>query len=117
MFLVVFLSPIFFVKAVELGGLDDAVEQSGMKSTNNIYNVPGKILNPVLSFVGVLFFVLLLYSGILWMTAMGDEKKIELSKKILTAAIIGLLVVASAYAITRFVGQSLISPTTTKTTT
>jgi hypothetical protein len=104
-----------FVKAVKLGGLEDTTESAGIKTSNNINSVSGKILNPVLSFVGILFFVLMLYAGVLWMTAVGDEKKIDQAKGIILAAVIGLIIVAAAYAITNFVSKSLISPTTTNT--
>lgn len=115
-FLATLLVPCYFVSAVKLGGLDTTAKGAGIKASSDINDMSGKVLAPVLSFVGVIFFILLLYAGTLWMTAMGDEKKIEQAKKIILAAAIGLFIVAAAYSITRFVGQSLISPTTTTNT-
>jgi len=69
----------------------------------------GVILDVVLSFLGVIFLVLIVYSGILWMTASGNEQKAEKAKDILRDSIIGLIVVAAAYAISYFVLGSFIN--------
>lgn len=117
LFFVVFLILPINTKAVELKGLEDTAKSAGMSQMeSNLTNIAGTVLNPILSFVGVLFFLLLLYAGILWMTAMGDEKKVEQAKSIITAAVIGLIITASAYAITRFVGSSFDTKTNVTTT-
>jgi len=59
----------------------------------------------VLSFIGVLFLILTIYGGINWMTAGGNEQKVEKAKTIIINAIIGLLIVLSAYTITSFIGN------------
>jgi amino acid transporter len=56
-----------------------------------------------LSLLGVIFIILILIVGYNWMTAAGDEEKIKKAKDTLRRAIIGLLIVVSAYAITYFV--------------
>lgn len=68
----------------------------------------GQIISVVLSFVGVLFFILMIYAGILWMTASGNEQQIGKAKSLLINAIIGIVIVFSAYAITNFLGTQLI---------
>ncbi len=67
----------------------------------------GGIIAAVLGMLGTLFLVLTIYAGVLWMTASGEEGKIEKAKDILKAAIIGLAIVLSAYTITYFVGSKL----------
>lgn len=79
---------------------------SGMVDTN-IPNFIGKSLGSILGFTGIIFFVLVVYGGLLWMTSAGNEDSVAKAKKILTAAIIGLIIVMSAYAITRFIGSSI----------
>ena len=64
----------------------------------------GDMIGLVLSFIGVLFLILTIYGGISWMTAGGNEQKVEKAKTIIINAIIGLLIVLSAYTITSFVG-------------
>lgn len=69
-------------------------------STNELI---GKIITTALSFVGVIFLILMIYAGYLWMTARGDEAKVTKAQSILTAAVIGLIIVILAYVISTFV--------------
>ncbi|MFH1789897.1 MAG: hypothetical protein ABH832_02405 [bacterium] len=59
----------------------------------------------ILSTLGVIFFVLTIYAGFLWMTAGGNEEQIEKSKKLLKRAVIGLIIILSAYSITWFAAR------------
>lgn len=68
----------------------------------------GQIISVALSFVGVLFFILMIYAGILWMTAAGNEQQISKAKGLMMNAIIGIVIVLSAYAITAFLGNNLL---------
>ena len=65
------------------------------------------IINPLLSLVGVIFLVLMIYGGFLWMTAGGNSGQVDKAKNILITAIIGTVIIAAAYAITNFVFTSL----------
>lgn len=57
------------------------------------------ILTGVFSILGVVFLLLIVYAGFLWMTAMGQSKKVDKAKDILIQSTIGLVVILSAYAI------------------
>ncbi len=70
-----------------------------------------RIIRVALGFLGIIFLVLILYAGFMWMTAAGNEEKISTAKKIMTAAIIGAAIILSAYAITYFVIDSLLVAT------
>lgn len=65
------------------------------------------LLNAVLSFVMVLaallVFVYLIWGGIEWITSGGDKGKTESARNKITAAIIGLIVLAASYAILQLV--------------
>jgi len=63
----------------------------------------GKILQTVLGLTGILAFVMFIYGGLLWMTAMGNSDRVEKGKNIFIWATLGLIVVFSAYAIVRFI--------------
>lgn len=67
----------------------------------------GKIINTVLTYVGVLTLVMIIYAGGLWATARGNEQTIEKSKKILLGGIIGLVIIFSAAALVNFVISGL----------
>ena len=61
------------------------------------------LISLILSFIGVVFLILIIYGGITWMTAGGNDKQVEKAKNIISRAAIGLTVVILAYAITSFV--------------
>ncbi len=67
----------------------------------------GKIVGAILSFVGVIFLILMIYGGFTWMMARGNEQEVAKAKEIITNAVIGLIVVLSAYAITAYIGNFL----------
>lgn len=67
----------------------------------------GRIIQIILSFLGVIALLLVMYAGFLWMTSNGDEDKITLAKKILKDAIIGLVIILSSWAITTFILSKL----------
>lgn len=62
----------------------------------------GLALNLLFSLVGVILIGLIVYSGIVWMTARGDEAKVTKAKDTLTEAILGLLFVIGGYALSIF---------------
>jgi hypothetical protein len=63
----------------------------------------GKVIQVALSFVGVVFLILMIYGGYLWMTARGEEQTVTKAKSLIQAAVIGLIIVVMAYAISYFV--------------
>ncbi len=69
------------------------------------------VINTVLSFLGVIFLFLIMYAGFKWMTARGNEQQLEQAKDTLTAAIIGLIIIASAYAISFFIISKITAQT------
>ncbi len=105
-----FVSP---VAAVELGGLDETAQTANI---DNGPTDPGEIaatlISKIIGFVGILFLILMIWGGLLWMTAAGNDEKTKKATLVITAAVIGLVIVLSAYAITRFVGQSLLPSAT-----
>lgn len=106
------LSVIHSVKAVTLGGLEETASKAGIaQSPASPDAVAGVVVGQVISLVGIIFLVLMIYGGAMWMTAGGDEKKIDKARSIIGAALIGLLIVVGAYAITQFVGQSIMGNT------
>lgn len=60
----------------------------------------GVIVNTLLMLVGIVFLIITVYSGIMWITAAGSEEKIELSQKRIKRAFIGLVIVVGSWFIT-----------------
>jgi len=63
----------------------------------------GNFIEILLSFLGVVFIVLIIYGGFMWMTAQGNETQVEKAKKIIVNSVVGVVIVMLAYAITYFV--------------
>lgn len=63
----------------------------------------GDIINIILSFLGVIFLLLVIYGGFLWMTAQGNDAHVDKAKQIIINSTIGLVIVMLAYAVTWFI--------------
>ncbi len=63
----------------------------------------GNIVGYALGLLGIVFVVLTIYAGYLWMTAQGNEEQITKAKKMITNAVIGIIIISLAYVITSFV--------------
>ena len=80
-----------------------AVKGGGFNTSANFKTIISTIITTVLSLMGVIFLILAIYSGFKWMTAAGNEEAVEKAKGTLVNAIIGIVVVLAAYAISKFV--------------
>lgn len=69
----------------------------------------GKLIRAALGLLGIVMVVLMLYAGFMWMTAMGNAEKVEKAKSTITRAIIGAVIIFSAYAITDFVINAIVN--------
>lgn len=65
------------------------------------------LIQGALSVLALIFLILAILSGFRWMTAAGNEEKITQAQDTLRAAIIGLIVILAAWAITYFIFQNL----------
>lgn len=92
-----------------VGKLNKATENTGLStgSTGQLESMVASVVKAVLGITGTIFFVLVIWAGIMWMTSQGNEEKVGKAVKILTTSVIGLIVILSAYAITYFVSAKL----------
>ena len=58
-----------------------------------------RVINVLLELLALVFLILIIYGGTMWMTSMGQEDKIKKAKQAITNAAIGLLIVILSYAI------------------
>lgn len=92
----------------EVSGLSATAGAAGIGATNtDLPTIVGRLIGAALSLMGIVFVVLLIYAGFLWMTAQGNDEKVKQAKKILSGAIIGIVLTFTSYAITTFVIDSL----------
>ena len=107
--LIAFITPLA-ARAQDLGsGLlkDTAEKTAGYRGGVEIEQVVGTVISIMLSIIGVVFLVLIVYGGYIWMIARGDESKVEKAKDTISRSIIGLIIVLAAYAITYYVVAAL----------
>ncbi|MFA6307674.1 MAG: pilin [Patescibacteria group bacterium] len=71
----------------------------------------GGVINVILGFLGILTTLIILWGGFKWMTSYGSSDKIDEAKKLIQAGIIGLVIVLTAYAISRYVILNLFQQT------
>lgn len=62
-----------------------------------------RIIQWALGLLGLIAVVFVIFGGIMWMTSAGNEEKITKAKKIITSALIGLIVVTLSWAIITFI--------------
>ena len=63
------------------------------------------IIRYILTFLGIIAVVMIMYGGFIWMTSNGQPDRIQKAKKTLIAAAIGLIIVISAFAIVTFIAN------------
>lgn len=85
-------------------------EYTGL-SSKDIRQTVASIISIVLGLLGIVAVVIIIIGGFTWMTAAGNTEKVDKSKKLLTAGLIGLVIIMSAYIIARFVITELINAT------
>ncbi|GEM_PF-854181 len=92
-------------------GLKATADQATLNTTvtADVPHYVGGIVSAILGIIGVIFLVLIVYGGLLWMLAEGDETKVGKARGFIFHAIIGLILVFSAFAITNFVVNILIT--------
>jgi hypothetical protein len=81
-------------------------------TANDLPTTVGKIINVFLAFLGVIFVILMVYAGYLWMTSLGDSARTKKAKELMTDGVIGLVIILAAYSISNFVVGNLINATT-----
>ena len=73
--------------------------------TGGLVGIVNEIGVRVVDAAGILALIALIYSGIMYMTAGGDEAKAEKAKKNLMWAIIGVLITLMAFIIIRWINN------------
>jgi len=83
--------------------------QSEGFSTTDPRQTVARIIKVALGFLGSIAVILIVLAGFKWMTAAGNEDKIAESKKLMAAAFVGLVIILTAFALTSFVIESVIT--------
>lgn len=98
-----------FETAGELAGA--VGKNAGLGEPKPLTAIIGQLINVALGFLGIVLLAYLLFAGFLWMTAGGETEKVDKAKSMIRNAIIGLIIIVAAFAISTFVLSSLVNAT------
>ncbi len=94
----------------------DLKEKLGTSLTNlgtsvggesDIGAIVGRIIEASFGILGLVFLIIIVYSGFLWATSAGDPKKVGKARGMIINGVIGLAIAISAYSITHFVVKGI----------
>ncbi|MFA5935876.1 MAG: Ig-like domain-containing protein [Patescibacteria group bacterium] len=114
LFVSLFAGAVLFSSHPALAQVDTGLAEVGQTvnlSSTDPRVIATNIINVALGLVAIILVTLLIYAGFVWMTAGGDDAKVAQAKKIILSAVIGLLIILSAWAIARFVIERLLQAT------
>ncbi len=89
---------------------DDFAGQAGLIAPSHTTIIKNS-LNIALGLLGLIFLVLIIYSGFMWMTSAGNEEKVKKAKLALKNSIIGVIIILFSFIITQFVFNTIDSTT------
>jgi uncharacterized membrane protein len=72
-------------------------------TSTSLAGIIGLAIQAVLSILGIIFLILMVVAGYRWMTADGNEQKVEKSQDSIRSALIGLILTISAYTLWQFI--------------
>lgn len=87
----------------------EAVAAGGGLPTTNIAIIIARIIRIFLGTLGIIFTVVVVYAGFVFMTAQGDPDKIKRAKAMIQNGVIGLIISLSAFSITQFILSRLLA--------
>lgn len=90
-----------------LGGIEVTAREAGLTTTDQPTMIIGNAINVILGLSGIVLVIIIFYAGILYLTSQGAEEKIKKAKTLITNAVIGIVIVAAAYAISIFIVSQL----------
>ena len=85
----------------------EKMQNSAGLSDITIGTIVATIIRAALGLLGIIFLIIIIFAGYRWMTASGNEESVQKAQDAIKRAIIGLIVVILAYAITAFIFNQL----------
>lgn len=83
-----------------INDLEKTSQNLGYKASSTIQVTIAKSINYIFTFLGIIFLVLIVISGVQWLMAQGKDEETKKAKARIQDAIIGLTIVLCAYVIT-----------------
>lgn len=84
-------------------GIDPNLGATFGLGTADLQSTVINVVQWALGFLGLIAVIFIMYGGFIWMTAAGNQDKVAKAKKIITRAVIGLVIVLLSWAIVTFI--------------
>jgi hypothetical protein len=91
---------------------NDAIAEQFGGQPKDVRVIVAQAIYVFLGFLGIIFVVYLVIAGFKWMNSKGDQAEIKKAREMITNAIIGLVIIATAWAISSFVFSRINNPKT-----
>jgi hypothetical protein len=105
----IFTSSPFLVEAKiqdTLGALKQSAPED-IKENSDVSSLAGDVIGVGLSLVGVVFFILVVYGGVIYMTSRGNEEQAARGRNTIITASIGVILVLASYALVNFLFSAI----------
>lgn len=83
------------------------IEENIDLSNQDPRSMASKIINIALGFLGIVAVGIVIFGGFIWMTAEGNDEKVDKAKRILKSGVIGLVIVLASWGVASFVLNKL----------
>ncbi|MBI2473916.1 Ig-like domain-containing protein [Candidatus Uhrbacteria bacterium] len=110
----IFVAPPVFAQEVDL---ESFAQTAGFSTDADITVIIARLIRTAITLVGVVTVVFIVYGGFVLTTAGGNPERVKTAKKIITNAVLGLVLVFASFAIVQFILNALVSATTATTET
>lgn len=99
-------------KGEEGSDIADNINKDILLGDKDPREIAASVINIILGFLGIVAVIIVLAGGFKWMTAGGNQDKVDEAKKLMTAGIVGLVIVLAAFGMAKFIIDALVSATT-----
>ena len=105
-------NPVFASPASDkaLAGLETSAGSAGLATDKaDPTEIIGKAISVLLSILGLIFLIVVVYGGITWMTAAGNPEDIKKARNMIIEGAIGMALTLAAYSVAYYVVQAIAS--------
>jgi len=95
-----------FAQQEELRNVAEVAFGSKNLETNPA-TIVGRIIEIILGLMGIILVVLMVVAGFMWMTSGGNAEQVTKAKKLMSSALIGLIIIIFSYSLARFAIKKL----------
>ena len=101
------ITPVAKAADIQIISNTSTAYQDGSYTLNDAQALVVKFANIILQIVGVLTFAMFIYGGVLFLISAGSADTVKKAKKIIVAAVVGLVIVFVSYTAVQFFIESI----------